>query len=117
VDTESYPSRYDLKYNTVTSRAQIEIWPKPDAVYPISIEGQLQVSAFVADGDKSSMDYRLILLYAIAFGKAHLGRKDAKSAMDAWTTRLHQIVGNQHGTRRYIRGQHEAVPEPKPRVV
>ena len=96
----------DVSIRQVTSeeaRTQIEVWPKPDDNYLMKIEGPMIVGPFVQDSDRASFDSRLILLYAIAFGKAHLGKQDAKSAMDAWTTRLNRIKANQHGTRRYVR--------------
>ncbi len=102
-DIYDYPYRYDIRYNASVGKTQIEIWPKPDDIYPMKLEGMMVVGPFVQDGDRASFDSRLILLYAIAFGKAHLGKQDAKSAMDAWTTRLTRIKANQHGTRRYVR--------------
>jgi len=116
-ELQTYPRRYELKYNSDTGKAQIEIWPQPDAVYPISIEGQLQLEAFVADGDKCSMDYRLIVMYCVAYGKAHLNRPDKTDAMNALNLRLKALRGNQHGNERYIRGQRVREPDPKPRVV
>jgi hypothetical protein len=98
----------------------IEVWPKPDDAYQIKIEGPMVVGPFTKDADRASFDSRLILLYAVAFGKAHLNRKDAKSAMDAWTMRLQRIKSNQHGTRRYIReNPNNLHPDglPQPRVV
>lgn len=103
-----------------SSKTQIEIWPKPDDVYLMKIEGPMVVAPFVADGDRASFDSRLILLYAVAFGKAHLNKPDAKSAMDAWTTRLNRIKANQHGTRKYVRknpGTPEIEIRSRPKVV
>lgn len=102
-DTEDRPYRYDVRHNPIASKVQIEVWPKPDQIYPMKIEGKMTLLPFVADGDRASFDSRLVLLYAVAFGKAHLNKPDAKSAMDAWTTRLTRIKANQHGTRRYVR--------------
>jgi len=116
-EIQTYPRKYEIQYNSDTSKAQIEIWPQPDAVYPVSIEGQLILTPFVDDADKASMDHRLIILYCIAMGKAHLGKSDAKAAMDAFTLRLNLIRGNQHGNKRYIRGRQVREPDPKPRVV
>lgn len=102
-DFDDDPYRYDIRYNPTTGKTQIELWPKPDAVYQWKIEGRLQIGTFVADTDRASFDSRLILLYAIAMGKAHLKRPDAQIAMDAWNLRLKQLQGNQHGTKRYLR--------------
>lgn len=101
-------------------KTQIEFWPKPDAVYPVKIEGPMVVSPFVADGDRASFDTHLILLYAVAYGKAHLNKPDAKASMDAWTAFLSKHKGNQHGTRKYVRRNHntpERVVQARPKVV
>ena len=101
-------------------KTRIEIWPKPDDNYLMKIEGPMVIGPFVADGDRASFDSRLILLYAVAYGKAHLNRQDAKSAMDAWTLRLSKIKANQHGTREYVRrnpSRPEAVVRSRPKVV
>jgi hypothetical protein len=119
-DTVSHPQKYDIRYNPTTSKTQFEIWPKSDQSYTIRVEGQMQMAAFVADGDRASFDHRLILLYAIAYGKAHLGKADAKSAMDAWTIRLRTLKADQHGLTRYIRQnpRNPETPTPaQPRVV
>lgn len=116
----SYPRKYDIKFNVDTQKTQFEIWPKSDLSYPVRVEGLMQVTAFVADGDKASFDDRLILLYATAYGKAHLNKPDAKFAMDAWTTRLRTLKGEQHGLTRYIRQnpRNPETPTPAhPRVV
>lgn len=99
---------------------QIEIWPKPDDNYLMKIEGPMVLGPFVSDGDRASFDSRLILLYAVAYGKAHLNRQDAKSAMDAWTLRLSKIKSNQHGTREYVRrnpSRPETAIRSRPKVV
>ena len=99
----SWPERYDIRFNPDTDRTQIEVWPKPDGVYDMKLEGPMVLLPFVQDNDRASFDSRLVLLYAVAYGKAHLNKKDAKSAMDAWLLRLSHIRANQHGDRRYIR--------------
>jgi len=119
-DIEDYPYRYDIRYNSATSKTQIEIWPKPGEIYAMRIEGSMEVGDFVKDADRASFDSRLILLYAIAYGKAHLGRQDAKSAMDAWTLRLNKIKANQHGTREYVRrnpSRPETEIQSRPKVI
>lgn len=102
-DTYDYPQRFDLEYNPATSKVQIEIWPKADAAYAMRLKGPMVLRPFVQDGHRASFDSRLILLYAIAYGKAHLGKADAKVAMDAWNFRFKLIKANQHGTRVYVR--------------
>lgn len=117
-ETQSYPVRYQFEFNTSTSRTQIRVSPEPDDIYPMRIFSEITLGDFAANNDYCSIDYRLILLYAIAYGKAHLGRRDAQTAMDALTFRLRQLKGNQHQGKRYIRGRgHEQDPTPKPKVV
>lgn len=119
-DLDDYPQRYDIRWNPVTEKTQIEVWPKPDGIYAMKIEGPMTLLPFVADGDRASFDSRLVLLYAVAHGKAHLNKPDARAAMDSWNVRLKAIRANQHGTRRYIRRSPNK-PEPavlsRPKVV
>ncbi len=103
-DTNNHPLLYDIRYNDATARTQIEMWPKPDSVvYEWKIEGKMDLDKFVADGDRASIDSRVILLYAIAYGKAHLNKSDKKEAMEAWVARKGLLKAHQHGTKRYIR--------------
>lgn len=102
-DINDYPRRYDIRYNETVSKAQIEIWPQPDAAYSWRIEGLMTPNAFTADGHRAVVDYRLLLLYAIAFGKAHLRRPDAEAAMQAWINRKRLLLAKQHGNIEHVR--------------
>lgn len=103
-DVDHYPERYDVRFNPTTGKAQIEFWPNPDlTTYEWKIEGKMELDKFVADADRASIDSRLILLYAIAYGKAHLNRPDKNEAMQTWVARKNQLKAHQHGTKRYIR--------------
>jgi hypothetical protein len=114
----NYPMKYDIRYNPDVSKEQIEVWPVHDSeTYPMKIEGYIQLMDFSADGDRATVDDTLILLYAEAFGKAHLNRPDAQLKMNALQTRLRILRGQQHGEQRYIRGQVEEKPIPIPKVV
>ncbi len=104
-DTTSYPQRYEISYNPTTEKAQIEFWPDTDAEYQIRINAEMALTAFEADADLCCVDYRLLLLHAIAYGKSHLNKPDKDDAMRAWMTRRKKLVGNQHKGKRYIRGQ------------
>jgi hypothetical protein len=118
--TTSHPRRYDFQYNSAASKTQIEIWPEPDDVYAVRVEGRMQLGAFVADGDRASIDDSLILLHATAYGKAHLNKPDAKASMDAWNMRLRILKAEQHGQNVYIRESlRTAMPSAiaQPRVV
>lgn len=119
-DVPGEPEKYDIKYNATTGRAQIEIWPNPDAAYAWRIEGGMTPNNFVADGDRAVVDSRLILLYAIAYGKAHLGKRDAEAAMNAWTTRFRAMKAKQHRGQVYVRrnpGHPQVEVRRKPQVI
>lgn len=118
-DNKDYPRRYDLRYNNdgVNDKQQIEWWPMSDATYTVRIEGVLQLGAFEADDDRATIDHRLILLYALAFGKGHLRHPDSGSYADAFKIRIGRLRGKQHGNKRYVRGEIEKQPIPKPVVV
>lgn len=101
-----------------TSEVRLELWPlSASDIYPIRIEGLIQLAQFVEDGDRASIDDRLILLYAEAYGKAHLNRPDAQAKMNNMNRRLQLLRGQQHGELRYIRGEKDDEPPPVPVVV
>lgn len=120
-DTTDIPRRYDIRYNVATSQAQIEIWPYQEGGDAFRIEGLMTPTAFTADGHRAVVDSRLLLLHAIAFGKAHLKRHDAADAMKAWERRLGLLKAAQHGTVKYVREnparRGDRMVRSKPRVV
>ena len=116
-DTRNYPYRYQLEYNPVTAKTQYRISPEPDAIYTMRVLSELVPGDFTADGHYCSIDYRLILLYAIAYGKSHLGRADKQDAMDALNFRIKKLKSNQHQGKRYIRGKSPRQAMAKPTVV
>lgn len=117
-DTTSWPLAYELRHNPDTGRYQLIVSPLPDQTYPLRIRGEMKIGEFNSDDDLSSLDYRLIVLYATAYGKAHLNRPDKKEAMDALVARLRELKAAQHTGKRYIRRLKPAVPLlAKPRVV
>lgn len=96
----------------------IELWPTDsDNSYNWKIEGYIQLGPFVDDSDRASIDDRLILLYAEAYGKAHLNKPDAGFVMDALKSRLKLLRGQQHGEQRYVRGKPTPEPIPRPIVI
>ncbi len=115
-DIPGEPLRWDYKYNQATGKAQIEIWPKTDAIYTVRLESELVPADFVADGDYCSVDFMLLLLHATAYGKADLNKPDAGIAMAAWDRRKNQIKARQHNAKRYIRGEKKPDPIAKPKL-
>jgi hypothetical protein len=96
----------------------LELWPTDESTsYLFRIEGYIQLMPFVADADRATVDDTLILLYAEAYGKAHLNKPDAQAKMQVLERRLKKLRGQQHGEQRYIRGEKETVPLPWPIVV
>jgi len=104
--------------STGEGKEQLEFWPvDTDEQYPVKLEGYIQLMPFESDGDRATLDDTLILLYAEAYGKAHLNRPDAQLKLQSLQTRLRILRGQQHGEQRYIRGQKEPEPVPVPKVV
>lgn len=106
------------KVQTITNKEQLEVWPVDDtSTYTVKLEGFIKLNAFVADGDRATIDDRLILLYAEAHGKAHLNRPDAQLKMASLGKRLSMLRGQQHEGKRYIRRDETPDPLPRPIVV
>lgn len=113
----SHPARYEINYNPDLLKSQFEFTPTPGKEYSIRVKSELTIGPFAADSDYCSIDYRLVLLYAIAYAKSHLGRADKQEAVDALNFRLRELRANQHGAKRYIRGRKNRPAQPKPVVV
>jgi len=114
-DTTSYPQRYSISFNPDTDKAQIEFWPDTDAIYPIRVVSELLLDPFVSDGDFCSIDYRLLLMHAEAWGKSHLNKPDKNDAMRKWNLRLRKLKAAQHKDKKYVRGDnkhHEVLAKP-----
>lgn len=120
-DTIDTPRRYDIRYNAATTQAQIEIWPYQEGGDTFRIEGLMTPNVFTADGHRAVVDSRLLLLHAIAYGKAHLKRHDAADAMKAWERRKGLMKAAQHGLAEYVREnpsrRDDRMVRAKPRVV
>lgn len=80
----------------------LEVWPTPDQTYRLHIEHNRILSRFSASGDKPCAPYRLVLGYAIAMAKAHLGQPDAETAGQAFRTLLTSERMRQRENRRFI---------------
>lgn len=99
---EGWPRRYDVRLGT-SGQAQIEIWPIPDAVYPLQLEYWIRATRFTQDNDRVSLDPTLVFLYAIANLKNHYQQKDAEAYSRQLEMRLTSIKSKQHGNRHYKR--------------
>ena len=109
-DSRYYPRRYDR-------RAQLEIWPQPDAVYTMRIEHYQRLDLFAQDSDRCTIDDSILFNYALGKAKRHYRQPDAKDYIDESAALLRKLKGAAHGNKRYIVGQKETQPLPMPVVV
>lgn len=107
VENEGLPTRYEI-------RQCIEVFPAPDAAYRLCIKGHFDLLPFTADGDTTTIDAELVFLWALANAKAHYGKEDAGTVAAQAREYLAGIVGEEHGTKRYIPNTTPAAPWTKP---
>lgn len=98
----SIPEAYDSKF--VDEEFTLEVWPTPDQTYILHVDHNRVLTRFTAATDKPSSPYRLVLLYAIAMGKAHYQQADADTAGQAFKTMLSREKVKQRENRRFIPG-------------
>jgi len=110
VDTRYYPQRYDR-------RAQLEIWPQPDAVYSLRVEYYQRLARFTQDGDRCTLDSDLVFNYALAKAKRHYRHPDASDYFDEVADFLRRLKSAEHGNKRYVVGEKPGAPMPRPVVV
>jgi hypothetical protein len=104
-DLRTIPSRYDTTMTGGTNDAgefTLEVWPTPDQAYTLYIEHNRILSRFSSSTDKPSAPARLVLAYAIAMGKAHLGQPDADTVGQAFKNMLANERDKQRENRRFI---------------
>lgn len=70
-------------------RKQIEVWPVPAKAERIRLEYTASVSRLVDDDDRCGIPDELVLLHALANGKAHYRQPDAP----AYQTQLANMLG------------------------
>jgi hypothetical protein len=99
------PERYDTTMTGGSNDAgefTLEVWPTPDQQYTLRIDHNRVLSRFEESTDKPSAPARLVLAYAIAMGKAHLGQPDAETMGQAFQTLLRNERSEQRENRRFI---------------
>lgn len=102
----SIPERYDT---TMTDgEFTLEVWPTPNDAYALHIDHNRILTRFSQPTDKPCAPYRLVLSYAIATAKAHLGQADADLAGKAFQRLLTSEKEKQRENRRFI------PPAPRP---
>lgn len=94
-DTPGYPMRFE-RY------AQIEVWPKCDAVRTLRVWYVKSLGAFAAEGDLATIDDELILLHATATAKAHYRQPDAETWGSQLEALMARIKGKSLGNKRYL---------------
>lgn len=112
----SIPEAWDTQFaGTDDAVWTMEFWPTPDAAYTVYIEHQRVLTRFSADADLPSVDGRLVLGYAIALGKAHYTKPDAKVVGEAFAKMLYKAKVRQKENRRFI--PPSAARDARPRVI
>ena len=107
----SFPQRYE-RY------AQIEVWPKCDAVRTLRFWYVQALGAFAADSDVATIDDEMILLHATATAKAHYRQPDAGTWGAQLDALLSRIRGQSFGNKRFLPpGKEEYDLIPRPQVV
>ncbi len=112
--------------STVTSRsvparferfAQLELYPQADAAYTVRVWYVRDLGAFVEDNDPATLDDQMILLHAIANGKAHYRHPDAQVYEGQLNTLLSSIRGQSFSTDGVYRRGVVQEPERKPALL
>ncbi len=108
VDQLGYPSRYEI-------RSCIEVFPRPNADgLKLWMVGQMDLDAFTADADRTTIDSHLVFLWALAAGKEHYNKPDAAKVRSRAGSYLLKMVAGKHGTARYIPHYSPPPPEVQP---
>ena len=91
------PQRYEL-------RDKLEIWPIPDrSGYVLRLEYIKRIGNFTKEADFVTVNSDIVLLFAVAIGKAHYQMKDAGVVLDQLRTTLIDIHAGVHSGNKYIR--------------
>lgn len=98
------PTRFD------TLNGQIELYPVPDRPYGLLIEYHESTPRFCQDADRTAINDRLVLLYAIYLAKSHYHHSDAQVALESFRTLLGRVRAEQHQLARYTITPMRAMP-------
>lgn len=107
-DTQSQPCRYE-RY------AQMEVWPAPDAVYSMRRYYVAVCARFTQDNDRASIEDDLVLLHALATGKAHYKQADAQIYSQQLSVMLEKLKGQARGKSVHHRNDPDDVYLARPR--
>lgn len=110
VGTRYYPQRYDR-------RAQLEIWPEPDAIYLLRCEYYQRLNAFTEDEHRCTVDDMLVFTLALANAKAHYKQSDAQTYFDQFAALIRKLKKRNLGNKRFVVGDRPQDAMPKPVVI
>lgn len=109
-DYTSWPSRF-------RRRAQLEVWPTPDAVYSMYIGAQGILPAFDADTDRTAAPHDIVLSQAIVYAYENQGRPVPGHVSKALDRRLNQVRARSHPQEPYDPlGRGNVRPVSRPRI-
>lgn len=108
--TPGAPQRYD-RY------AQCLIYPQADQTYTVRFWYVADLGRFTQDDDRASLDDEMILLHAIANGKAHYRQPDADSYQAQVSTLMASLRGQSFPADGVIRVQPQVEIPRRPVVV
>lgn len=92
------PSRYEF-------RSGMEVWPAPSSTaYTVHCKGYAGLRRFTEDTDKCMIDFRLVLLWALATAKSHYGQPDAPRVEGQVERLRRRLNGLAHINKRLIPG-------------
>lgn len=114
-DMRAIPQHYDSRWVGDPAVWTLEVWPTPDQAYTVYVDHTRVLTKFNDTADVPSAPYRLVLMYAIAMGKAHYKRSDAEVAGQAFKVSLSKAKYQQKENRRFV--PPTAYGERRPRVV
>lgn len=100
IDSPAVPTRYEIRIGT-SSKPQIELWPEPDADYPLRLEYYIRIGRFEDDGDRLTIPEEIVFLHALAVAKAHYNQKGAEALAAQMNSLLAKYRAKQHKGRRY----------------
>lgn len=101
-----------LLYNNTTQmppyrfvpRQQIELFPTPDAVYTVHLQGCIALRPFTDDDDRATVRGDVLLELAAAAVKAGWGQADASAYGQQAGALLRTLNAKAHGLTRYVPG-------------
>lgn len=91
--TTGWPSRYEI-------RECIEIFPAPQAAYTLWVKGNFGLAALTADTDRTTIDDRAVLWFALGLSGRGPMAGDVGKGMAL--QRIKDITAGQHNTARFI---------------